>query len=129
MAGSTTVTHYTIGHVRKVVVDWVADAAAGTIPDTVLPVLEGRLMELTTNPGAVAPTDNYDITLEDGEGVDRLQGVGVNRDTANTETAIPVYSGSTVHPVVSRSDVLTLKIANNSVNSATGRIILLYGPA
>jgi hypothetical protein len=86
-------------------------------------------MELTTNPGAVAPTDNYDITIEDAEGVDRLQGVGANRDTANTESAIPVYSGSTVHPVVSRSDALTLKIAGNSVNSATGRIILLYGPA
>jgi hypothetical protein len=129
VAGSTTVTHYTIGHVRRIVVDWVADAAAATIPDTLLPVFEGRLMELTTNPGAVAPTDNYDITIEDAEGVDRLQGVGANRDTANTESAIPVYSGSTVHPVVSRSDALTLKIAGNSVNSATGRIILLYGPA
>lgn len=86
-------------------------------------------MELTTNPGTPAPTDNYDITLTDAESVDRLQGVGANRDTATTETAIPVYSGSTVHPIVSRSDVLTLAIANNAVNSAQGRVILLYGPA
>lgn len=129
MAGSTTVTHYQIGHVRKIVVDFVADAADGSIPSTVLPVFEGRLMELTTNPGTPAPTDNYDITLTDAESVDRLQGVGANRDTATTETAIPVYSGSTVHPIVSRSDVLTLAIANNAVNSAQGRVILLYGPA
>lgn len=129
MAGSTTVTHYTLGHVRKIVVDFVGDAATGAIPATVLPVFEGRLLELTTNPGATAPTDNYDITLVDAEGIDRLQGVGLNRDTANTESAIPVYSGSTIHPVVSRSDVLTLTFANQSVNSATGRVILLYGPA
>jgi hypothetical protein len=129
MAGSTTVTHQTIGHVRRLIVDFVGSAADGTIPDTVLPVFEGRLMELTTNPGAVAPTDNYDVTLIDAEGVDRLQGLGIDRDTANTESLPLVYSGSTIHPVISRSDVLTLKFANQAVHSATGRVILLYGPA
>jgi len=129
MAGSTTLTHYTIGHVRRVVVDFVADAADGTVPDTLLPSIEGRLMELTTNPGGTAPTDNYDITLIDAEGVDRLQGLGANRDTANTESLPLVYSGSTIHPVVSKTDALTLKIGGQSVNSAVGRVILLYGPA
>ncbi len=129
MAGSTTVTHQTLGHVRKVIVDWVADAADGSVPSTVLPVFEGRLMELCTNPGAVAPTDNYDIVITDAEAFDVLQGVGANRDTANTEVAIPVYSGSTIHPVVSRADVLTLAISGNAVNSATGRVLLKYGPA
>lgn len=129
MAGTTTLAHYTLGHVRRIIVDFIADAATGAIPDTVLPAIEGRLMELTTNPGSTAPTDNYDITLIDAEGVDRLQGVGANRDTTNTETAVPVYSGSTIHPIVSVTDVLTLKFANNSVNSATGRAILIYGPA
>ena len=127
MAGSTTLSHFTQGHIRRIVVDFIADAADGSVPDTVLPSIEGRLYELTTNPGAVAPTDNYDLTVTDAEGVDRLQGVGANRDTANTETAVPVYAGSTIHPVVSRSDVLTLKLANNAVHSATGRVILIYG--
>src|SRR6185369_12075552 len=129
MAGSTTVIHQTLGHVRKIVVDFVADAADGTVPDTILPVFEGRIMELTTNPGAVAPTDNYDLVVTDDQGVDKLQGLGANRDTANTESLTVVYSGSTIHPVVSRADVLTLSLANNAVHSATGRIILTYGPA
>jgi len=129
MAGSTTLAHYTIGHVRRIIVDFVADAADGTVPDTLLPSIEGRLMELTTNPGGTAPTDDYDVTLIDAEGIDRLQSLGLNRDTANTESAIPVYSGSTIHPVVSKTDALTLKIAGNAVNSALGRVILLYGPA
>jgi hypothetical protein len=129
MAGSTTVTHHTLGHVRKIVIDWVADAADATIPATVMPVFEGRLLELTTNPGAVAPTNLYDITLVDDQGIDRLQGVGLNRATATTESAIPVYSGSTIHPAISRSDVLTLTFANNAVNSAAGKVVILYGPA
>lgn len=126
MAGSTTVTHYTHGFVRRVVVDWVGDAADGTVPDTLLPSFEGRLAELTTNPGAVAPTDNYDLTLIDDEGADRLQGLGANRDTANTESLPVVYAGSTVHPPVGTYEGLTLKLANNAVHSATGRVILVY---
>lgn len=126
MAGSTTVTHYAQGPVRRVQVDWIGDAGDGSVPDTILPPIEGRLAELVTNPGAVAPTDNYDITLIDGEGADRLQGLGANRDTANTEPAPIVYAGSTVHPPVSSDETLTLKIANNSVVSATGRILLTY---
>jgi hypothetical protein len=129
MAGSATLTHYEIGRVRRIVVDWVADAADATVPSVVLPRIEGRLFELHTNPGATAPTDNYDITLTDAESIDRLQGVGANRDTVNTEQAVVVYSGSTIHPVVSRTDVLTLNIGGNAVNSALGRVILLYGPA
>lgn len=127
--GATTLTeHATLGLVRKITVDFVAEAN-GAIASLVLPRIDGRLMELITNPGSTAPTDNYDITLVDGEGIDRLQGVGANRDTTNTESAIPVYSGSTIHPVVSRADVLTLTFANNSQNAAVGRVILYYGPA
>lgn len=129
MAGTTTTTHQKVGHVRRILVDFVADAANGSVPDTVLPSFEGRIAELTTNPGAVAPTDNYDLTLIDDEGSDRLQGLGANRDTANTETVPVVYASSTIHPPVGFAETLTLKLANNSVNSATGRIILVYTPA
>lgn len=129
MAGSTVVTHYQIGHVRRVVVDFTADASDGSVPDTVLPSFEGRIAELTTNPGGTAPTDNYDLTVIDDEGIDRLQGLGANRDTANSESVPIVYSGSTIHPPVGRYETLTLKLANNSVHSAVGRIILVYVPA
>lgn len=127
--GTTTVTESKFGHVRRVIVDFVASSTDGSIPDTVLPAFEGRLAELTTNPGTTAPTDNYDLTLIDAEGADRLQGVGANRDTANTESVPVVYAASTIHPPVGLWDTLTLKFANNSVNSATGRVILIYTPA
>lgn len=129
MAGTVTVTHYAVGLIRRIQVDWVADAADGSVPATALPSFEGRLLTLTTNPGATAPTDNYDITLVDAEGADRLQGVGANRDTANTEQVPVVYSGSAIPPVVDGDEVLTFTLANNSVNSALGRALLYYTPA
>src|SRR5688572_30152416 len=119
MAGTVTLTaHKEFGSVRRLVYTATADAANGSFPDTVLPKIEGRLLELRTNPGATAPTDNYDITLEDGDALDRLQGAGANRDTANSEQAAIVFASSSVHPAVDVGETLTLKIAGNSVNSA-----------
>lgn len=128
MAGTVTITHYELGAVRRIQVDWVADAADATVPATALPKFEGRLLALVTNPGATAPTDNYDITLVSGIGDDRLQGVGANRDTANTESAPVVYSGSTVHPWVDGDETMTFTLANNAVNSALGTAVLFYTP-
>lgn len=118
MAGTVTITHYQLGNIRRINFAIVADASGGSVPDTVLPRFQGRLLALHTNPGATAPTDNYDITVEDGDGMDRLQGVGMNRDTANSEQVPVVYSSTSVNPPVSIDETLTLKVANNSVNSA-----------
>jgi hypothetical protein len=129
MAGTVTLTHYALGYVRRIEAACTADAADGSFPATALPAFEGRLVQLITNPGATAPTDNYDITLVDVDGADRLQGVGMNRDTANTEQAAVVFSGTALHPVVDAGETLTLTIAGNAVNSATTRIVLFYAPA
>ena len=129
MAGTVTIAHYAIGHVRRIEVSWVADVAAATVPATALPSFEGRLLALVTNPGATAPTANYDITLVSGIGDDRLQGVGANRHTTNTESAPVVYSGSTVHPWVDGDEVITFTLAGNAVNSADGLAVLYYTPA
>lgn len=125
--GTVTQTHYRVGNIRKVVFVVTADAAAATIPATAISVpIEGRLLQLVTDPGATAPTDNYDITLVDGNGLDVLQGVGANRDTATTEVAPIVYAGTALHPVVDETDTLTLTITNNAVNSAAITITLYY---
>lgn len=129
MAGTVAITHYELGLVRRIEVSWVGDAADGTVPATALPAFEGRLLALVTNPGATAPTANYDITLPSGIGDDRLQGVGANRHTTSTESAPIVYSGSTVHPWVDADETLTFTIANQAVNSALGVAVLFYTPA
>ncbi len=118
MAGTVTLTHYQIGNIRRINFAVVADAANGSIPDTVLPAFQGLLLALHTNPGATAPTANYDITLVDGDGLDRLQGVGANRHTTSSEQVPVVYTSTSVNPPVSIDEALTLTFANNVVNSA-----------
>lgn len=124
--GTVTIAHRTIGNIRTITATIVADAAAATVPDTVLPKFEGRLLAIETNPGATAPTANYDITIEDAHAHDVLQGVGANRHTANTERAVVIYASTSIHPAVDDADVLTLKVANNLVNSAQIVIVLYY---
>lgn len=115
-----------LGAVRWARILATGDAANGSFPATTLRSLgvhiDGTLLAIETNPGAVAPTDNYDITLVDADGLDRLGGVGADRDTANTEYAA-------VGRVCSPDDTLTLTIVNNSVNSATIEIILWWTAA
>lgn len=96
-----------------------ADASNGTFPTLELNDFGvwGSYLALQTNPGATAPTDGYDITAIDADGYDRFNGVGLGRDTANTERE--AISGS---PFAARGETITLTIANNSVNSATIRI-------
>ncbi len=51
--------------------------------------LQGFITRVVTNPGATAPTDDYDLTLLDEDGVDVLDSLGLNRDTATSEQLLP----------------------------------------
>lgn len=127
-ASSVTFTQRSIVAVRDVVADVTFSSVDGSFVATDLPSFGGRLAVLRTNPGSTAPTDNYDITLIDADGIDRLQGVGMNRDTANSEEALIVYSGTAIHPPCVYGETLTLTITGNSVNSATTTIRFVYLP-
>lgn len=74
------------------------------------------LYAMETNPGTTSPTDNYDITLEDADGLDILGGAGADRDASATEKVMPKING--IEAPVPIDGPLTLKITNNSVNSA-----------
>ncbi len=129
MAGTLVLTeHQKLGHVRKLTFTGTADASDGSFPTLELvPKIEGRLLDLATNPGATGPTSLYDVTLIDEHGHDVLETVGEDRSITATEKVPVLYSGTGTHPTVDISDTLTLTIANNSVNSAVTVIILYYG--
>lgn len=127
MAGTVTQVHQTLGHIRKVVFTATGDGSDGSFPATAITdKIEGRLVELITNPGATAPTADWDVTLVDANGLDKLQGVGIDRHTTNSEDAPIVFSGTSLHPVVALDDTLTLTIINNSVNDAIIVLTLIY---
>lgn len=89
MAGTVTVEESTFDPgVKKIKWSWTSDAS-GNADLITTNYYFGQVMALVTDPGATAPTDDYDITITDVEGYDVMQGAGANRDTANTETAVP----------------------------------------
>ncbi len=116
MAGTVTVTETSIGNVHKI--KWAWTSTAGGAADLVTAgVYAGRVVALVTDPGSTAPDDNYDITITDAEGYDVMQGAGANRDTANTETAVPTVTSVAFGP-------LTLNVSN--AGSAKVGVAILY---
>ena len=131
--GSSTIllAHDELGNICKMKFTCTADstktATKYEFTTKVLPKFDGKLKALVTNPGSPAPSANYDITLVDQHGLDRIQGVGANRHTTTTEFANIVISGGIDHPVVAQSDTLTLTIANSTNASAVTVVELYYG--
>lgn len=108
--------------VEKVTVDWTADAADASVPTLSLD-LHGFIVKVVTNPGATAPTANYDIALGSPEDstLDALATLLNNRHTTTSEQVYPLISGAATPIFVSGTHVLA--ITNNAVNSATGSIV------
>jgi hypothetical protein len=108
---------------KKYTIDFVADAAAATVPNLSI-TLKGYLIKVVTNPGSTAPTANYDIALGDPDdsALDALGGALANRHTTTTEQVYPTITGATTPLLL--NGTYTLSVANNAVNSASGKIIL-----
>lgn len=129
--------HKAYGHIRKLTASVVFNSSTGAFDPTsqALPALiDGTLVELRTNPGSPAPTANYDISLVDADGLDRLQGVGQNRHTSNSEQAAIIFPSTSLNPHVDKTEAavgistLLLTITGNSVNSAQTVITIVYIP-
>lgn len=142
MAASSTVTYDNgedrtglRGGIRKITIDW--QSAADGSCTIALEKISGWLIKGVTNPGATAPSANYDIAITDEESFDILTNCVAastlaNRHTANTEEVyffLKNADGSPLSmaafPVV--DDKLTVAITNAG-DSKVGRIILYYRP-
>lgn len=104
----------------KITITWLdaasADGVTGTIyfPDK----LFGYLFYCAvTDPGATAPTDNYDIELTKANGEEVFDSMLINRDTATTETA-----WSSGYHIVDGD--LTFTLSNQSEDNATGTLTI-----
>ena len=94
--------------INRVVVSWTSHTD-GTADGTVNGI-NGTILRVVTNPGAAAPTDGYDVTLTDEDGIDVLAGLGADRDTANSENIVPLDVTSGLPFVV--AGALTLSVTN-----------------
>ena len=106
MAGTVVITEEVHGTIKKIKYAWTSDAS-GDADKTTLGALTGKILGLTTVPdGTDAPTDNYDVVVNDEDTVDVLMGGGANRDTANTEHVLSTSLGAVAY------DKLDLVVSN-----------------
>ena len=103
-----------------------ADASAHTYPVTASNVdIDGYVFLVVTNPsGVTAPTDAYDITLTDSDGVDVMGGELADRSDSNSEQAVPLIDGVFGSRFV--KGPLTITITGNSVDSAVTVVTVFY---
>lgn len=116
MAGTVTVEESSFEGVCRI--KWTWTSAAGGNADLVTSKsYYGEVIALLTNPGATAPTDDYDITITDADGYDVMQGAGANRDTLNTEQTVPTAKSVAF-------GALTLNVTN--AGAAKEGVAILY---
>jgi hypothetical protein len=110
--------------IRTLSIAWTSDAS-GDYSESVR--LNGTILGVATNPGATAPTDNWDMVLNSAAGVDLFMGGGANRDTATSEYFCPVCTASdatTKMPVVAAG--LCTFVVSNAGNAKNGVTEIYY---
>ena len=115
-----------LAKIKVLTVSITDDTAGTTVALAENDVLGYFLCSMETNPGATAPTDDYDIVINTAGGADLLGGAGANRDTANTEIVYPtIDSTSGQKGCVPVNSALSLVLSGNAINNATVAIKLL----
>jgi hypothetical protein len=105
--------------IQKVSWDWlctdlgvVSSAASGWYCGKIVKV------SLASDSGGTAPTNLYDVTIEDGDGLDVLSGEG-----ADVTAAATVYINDPTKMLWVRSGTLTLKVAH--AGDAKGGVVTM----
>jgi len=120
MAQSVTFTEETHTSVKKVRILWISGTGAdvGEADGTSTEYYDGEVLMFVTDPQAAAPTDDYDVEIRDGDGIDILAGAGADRDTANTEYVLKSSLGCI------SNDRLTLRVRN--AGDTKSGVVYLY---
>jgi len=108
MAGSVTITYSSHDTVKYAQWSWTSDSS-GDVSGTDTVVLSGIPLRWATNPSSTAPTANYDIVVNDEDGIDVANGGLVNRHTSNSEHFIP---GGDADPGAAFMGKLSLVVSN-----------------
>ena len=101
-------------------------AETGTVPNVVLPanIVKGwYLYSAETNPNVGPPTADYDIVINDADGVDIANGLLMNRHTTTTQL-VNLGTGTYGYPLI--TGALTIVHTNQIVASATWTLILTF---
>ena len=105
--------------IQKIEWDWLC-TDLGVVESAASGWYCGKIVKvsLASDSGGTAPTDLYDVTIEDADGLDVLSGNG-----ANVTAAATVYINDPTKTLWVRSNVLTLKVAN--AGDAKGGVVTM----
>jgi hypothetical protein len=110
---------------RVVSIAWTSDAAGSVSVD--VPSQFGFIARVVTNPaaGTLAPADNYDVALNDQDGIDLFARNGADRDTASSEVFVPLIGdGATTSELVLMCGPSTLTVTD--AGNAKAGVIRIY---
>ena len=125
--GAITETTSASRSVKKKTLQWTS-SAGGAVSGIPSVALSGEILRIAFIPGAggVQPSDLYDITLLDDDGLDVLQGKGANLSNAAASQACPLIGdGTTTVRPVAVDGQLTLTVANAG-NAKQGTVAVYY---
>ena len=89
--------------------------------------IHGTIERIVYNPGSAAPTANYDMYLTDQDGVDLLNGTGVNLHTTTTLSTITTEGDGTTNVPMAFTGRATLAVSDaGSTKTGTLRIYVRY---
>ena len=121
MAGSVTISYSEHATIKYVQWDWTSDGS-GDVSGTDTKVIAGVPLRFATNPSATAPSANYDLVVNDADGIDLAAGNLANRHTSTSEQFIP---GGDADPGAAFNGALSL-VVSNAGDSKIGKLVMYY---
>jgi len=125
IAGTASSVVQTVTNVNKEVAcmtfTWTGEGGAGEVAPMDSDIeIDGWILYAVTNPGSTAPTDDYDITLVDADGIDVAGGQLIDRDTANSEVCLLDIDSNAMPAGRFVDGTITFTITNQAVTTALG---------
>ena len=121
MAGSVTITYSEHATVKYVQWDWTSDSS-GDVSGTDTKVIAGVALRYATNPSATAPAANYDVVINDEDGIDISAGGLANRHTSTSEQ---VLVGGDAKDGAAFNGALSL-VVSNAGDTKIGKLRMYY---
>lgn len=127
MAGSFTETLQQHSTVRALRLAWTCDASGAVNGTRTTAFVSGEILRVVFVPGTggAQPTNLYDVTLEDTDGVDVLDGCGANRSNAAAVSTAPEIGAAATGQRTAVSSTLELKVSNAG-NAKQGTVVLYH---
>lgn len=102
-----------------------SDASGNADQESTWPI-DGYVCKVITNPGATAPSVDWDVTLTNSDGIDVVHGQLADRHTSTSQEIIPVPSDNvTVYGCSAVSGKITLNVSNAG-DSKIGTVTVLF---